>query len=79
MASTPVSPKVKAAGIAAPLTTIVMYELDTQVPAIAHMPGYVHLALLAVVTAVVTYGASYWKGDPLRNLGAKFDNNPSTK
>lgn len=76
--STPVSPKVHAAGIAAPLTTIAMYELDTQVPAIAAMPGYVHLALIAVVTCVITYAAGLWKSDPLRNLGAKFDNNPTT-
>lgn len=76
--STPVSPKVHAAGISVAAVTLVMYLLD-QIPAVAAMPATAKGAVLVIVTALVSYGAGWLAKDPLRNVGAAFDNNPATK
>ena len=78
MAPTPVSPKVKASGLSVAVVTLAMYLLD-QIPAVASMPDVAKGAILVIVTSVVGYAAGWLAGDPLRHLGAKFDNNPSTK
>ena len=79
MASTPVSPKVHAAGISASVVTLAMYLLDQYVPAIASMPAWAHGAVLVIVTGIVTWLAGFQIPDRLRQIGAKFDNNPATK
>lgn len=77
MASTPVSPKVHAAGMSVAAVTLVMYLLD-QIPAVASMPVSAKGAVLVLVNLGVGYLAGWLATDPLRNLGAKFDNNPAT-
>lgn len=75
--ATPVSPKVHAAGASAPVVIVLMWLLD-KIPVVASMPGYVHIAALAIVTGVVVWLAGFQIPDKLRDLGAKFDNNPAT-
>lgn len=62
---TPTSPKVTAATVTASVTTVVMY-LVGQVPYVAAFPDDVKLAVLVIVTGLVTYVAGYLRRDPLR-------------
>lgn len=66
MATTPVSPKVTTAAVTSAVTVVTMYLLGL-VPFIASWPSEVKGALLVLVTAAVTYGASYLRRDPLRH------------
>ena len=65
--SSPISPKVSSATVAAAVTTLVMYVIG-QVPFVAAMPAVVQGALLVLVSAGATFGAGYLRTDPLRAI-----------
>ena len=65
MATTPVSPKVKAGSLSGATSVLVLYLLS-QIHLVAALPDPVKAAALVLITAGVTWVAGYLKTDPLR-------------